>query len=179
MRHFVLVLSAVVALSSPALAQKQSPVEFGIDGALSYGLDSPHVTQVSIPVQRLRIGFFVSPAVSIEPSAAFSRNSVSGSSATSLDLGVGALFHLGTVRDGALPYLRPFVEFNHTSFDEDQFGSSSFTSTALGAGVGVKIPIANRFAWRLEGAAAHTLEHDGVKLSTALLAFFGFSFFTH
>ena len=100
MRHFAFAVSAVLVLSSPALAQKQNPIEFGIDGALTYGLDSPHVTEVSIPIQRLRVGFFVSPAVSIEPSAALSRNSESGSSATILDLGVGALFHLSTVRAG-------------------------------------------------------------------------------
>lgn len=178
MRQTVLALVAVLAMSSSARAQKESPIELGLDAAFSYGMDSPHVTTVSIPIQRLRVGFFVSPTVSIEPAFGLSHSSESGDSFTQFDVGAGALFHFNSSRSEMQPYVRPFVDVVHTTVGFVG-GSGGFTATSLGAGVGTKIPIANRFAWRLEAALARTLEHDNVKAANQLSAFVGFSFFTH
>jgi hypothetical protein len=177
MRRLAAVVIALVALSSPARGQGGNPIEIGLDGALSYGLDSPHITTVDIPVQRLRVGFFVAPTISIEPFGALNHTSVNGNSSTNLDIGAGALFHFTAARTAPQPYVRPFLEIVHSSFDGNA-SSASTTATALGAGVGVKFPLANRFAWRLEGALTHVLSHDELGSSTGLSALFGLSFFT-
>jgi hypothetical protein len=177
MRRLAVAVIAVLALSSPALAQGGNPIELGIDGALSYGFDSPHITTLSIPVNRLRVGFFTSPRVSIEPYGSLDYSHVNDNSSSFLNLGVGGLYHFGVARNAPQPYVRPFAELFHTSFDGNN-GSTSSTAFALGGGVGVKIPIANHFAWRLEGALRHAFEHDNIDSSTAFSAFFGLSFFT-
>ncbi|MDB4890826.1 MAG: hypothetical protein JWL61_2681 [Gemmatimonadetes bacterium] len=178
MRRLIVSAIAVLVLAPSARAQGGSPVELGLDGALSYGLDSPHFTFLSVPIQRLRAGFFVTPTVSIEPTAALNYSRVQGSNSTSFDFGAGALFHMAASRTAAQPYVRPFVEFGYHSFDSDP-GSSSFTTTTFGAGLGVKIPIANRFAWRFEGAYSHSGPENRVTSKNQLTAFFGLSLFLH
>src|SRR6188472_4110340 len=95
MRRLVLVAIAVAALSSPGLAQSKGTKEFGLDGNLTFGLDEPHITILNIPVQRLRVGFFISPRISIEPYGALNWTHIDGADATNLSLGVGGLYHFG------------------------------------------------------------------------------------
>jgi len=64
----------LIALASTASAQRTtrssmasanpSP-EIGVDGALIFGLDDPNTTTLSAPVQRIRVGFFLSPTLSL------------------------------------------------------------------------------------------------------------------
>jgi len=180
MRRFVQVAIAVLALSSPVLAQNKGTIEIGLDGNLTAGLDEPHVTTVNLPVQRLRVGYFISPRISIEPYGAFNWTHVSGADAVNLNLGVGGLYHFGDNPAATRWYARPFTELLYNHIDGDNGGSASSTTGAIGAGVGVKLPFAaQRFAWRFEGAFTQTFAHGGVDAQSSLSLFAGLSFFMH
>ena len=178
MRRLAVIAAVMLGVVLPSVAGAQTPAEIGVDGALSTTLDSPRLTTLSIPLQRLRIGFFTSPRVSIEPYGGLNYGSVEGISFTDFNFGAGLLYHFGAARSAPQPYVRPFLEFEHSasSSDRETRGTTAF---ALGGGLGVKIPIANRFAWRLEAALAHTFEADDVRASTSLSGIFGLSVFIH
>jgi hypothetical protein len=178
MRRIAVIATAILAVVLPSAAQAQNPIEIGVDGALSTTFDSPRVTDLSIPVQRLRVGFFTSPRISIEPYGALNYGNVEGSTFTHVNFGVGGLYHFGAARSAPQPYVRPFLELEHQSFSDD-LATGGTTAFALGGGVGVKLPIANRFAWRLEAALAHTFERDRIPATTSLSGIFGLSVFIH
>jgi hypothetical protein len=178
MRRVAIIAAAIIAVVLPSAAQGQNPVELGLDGALATTLDSPRVTDLSIPIQRLRVGFFTSPRVSIEPYGALNYGHIESSNFTDVNFGVGGLYHFGAARSAPQPYVRPFAELHHTSTSSD-FGSGGTTAFALGGGVGVKVPVSNRFAWRFEAALTHAFEHDHNDASTSLAGLFGLSVFLH
>jgi len=188
MRRLVVVAIAVIALSSHAFAQAprqaravaavEDPIELGLDGVLAFTLTSPHSTNIAIPVQRARVGFFISPRISIEPYGALSYRSVEDISVTNFDLGVGGLYQWGVARGDPQPYVRPFLELNHTSVSGDN-ASDGNTAFALGFGAGVRIPITTLFSWRFEGALTEVFSHDNIDASTRLSGFFGISFFLY
>jgi hypothetical protein len=179
MRRLVQVAIAVIALSSPVLAQNKGTIELGLDANLTVGLDDPHVTTLNLPVQRLRAGYFISPRISIEPYGAFNWTHIEGNDAVNLNLGVGGLYHFGSDPAKARWYARPFTEFQYTHVDADNGGSASSTVGAIGAGVGVKIPVAKILSWRFEGAFTQTFAHGGVDAQSSLSLFAGLSFFLH
>jgi hypothetical protein len=178
MRRLVQVAIAVFALSSPVLAQTQvkGALEFGVDANLSVGLDDPNVTTLNLPVQRLRVGYFISPRISIEPYGNLNWTHVEGADAVNLNFGVGGLYHFS---DHGTPrwYARPFAEFQYNHIDADNGGSESATTGAIGAGVGAKFPFKQRFAWRTELAFTQTFAHGGVDAQSTLSLFAGLSFF--
>ena len=98
MRRIAVIATAMLAVVLPTAAQAQNPIEIGVDGALSTTLSSPHITNLSIPVSRLRVGFFTSPRVSIEPFGSLNYGHVEGMTFTNVNLGVGALYHFGAAR---------------------------------------------------------------------------------
>lgn len=162
---------ALAMTASPADAQRASrPVELGIDGGITFGLDDPNATLVNLPVQAFRVGFFVNDRVSIEPRFNFTSFSGGGVSAQSYAVELGALFHPGGYRGRGL-YIRPFggiLGFNSDAGDD--------SDAYLGAGVGFRFPFADRrLATRVEGNLSHLFDDGG---STALGILFGLSFFT-
>ena len=184
---------ATLAFASTASAQRRERdrapmsettpgVELGMDAALSFGTGAPagadNETDLSIPVAAVRAGYFLSPALSIEPSLGLQYASAGGVSGTHYVLGVGALYHFSTVRTANQIYVRPFVNFESTSFSGSGT-STSTTGTAFGAGLGIKMPWVDRFATRFEVNMAHN-SNDNFDASTnriGLLA--GISYFTH
>ena len=177
MRRIAFIGIAVLTLSSAAAAQAQKPIELGVDGSLAFGLDSPRITTLSVPVQQLRVGFFVTPTVSIEPTGSLDYVHSGNNSGSVLNLGVGALFHLNAAQTEPQPYVRPFLSVYRNSYDTP-VGDESNTALALGAGVGVKIPFATRLAWRLEGAYAHRFKGGSIDSFDNLQLLFGLSYFT-
>jgi hypothetical protein len=178
MRRIAVFAAVMLAVVLPTAARAQTPVEIGVDGGLSTTLDSPRLTSLSIPLQRIRIGFFTSPRVSIEPYGALNYGSLEGISFTDFNFGTGLLYHFGAARSAPQPYVRPFLELEHNSSSSDR-ETRGTTAFALGGGIGVKVPIANRFAWRFEAALAHTFEADDIRASTSLSGIFGLSVFIH
>lgn len=170
-------VAAVFVSASNASAQSSNPVELGIDGSVNYVKESggSNLTTVSIPDMSLRVGFFVSDNVSVEPRVALASYSGGGSSSyTVYSAALGLLLHANANRSETVPYLRPFVGISGDSGG----GSSSSSQAVAGAGVGVKIPMMDRLATRLEANYAHAFSSSQVPSSNQFGASFGLSFFT-
>jgi hypothetical protein len=163
---------AVLALPSFAWAQGR-PVELGIDARVGFELSGSNTVSVGVPTQSFRAGFFVADAVSIEPR--LSLNYIhSGESLVALAAELGPVFHFGSESGRSGPYLRPFGGINWL-----KVGSESDAQLTAGGGLGVKIPIAQRLATRLEATFTHAFESSELGGGNALGGTIGFSFFTH
>jgi hypothetical protein len=160
---------ALLATAVPSAPGQARPIELGIDAALQVGLDEPRVTVISIPFQQFRVGFFMSPRTSIEPTLAINHFSVEDVDLTTIAIGVGVLFHMTPDRTRSQVYFRPFGGFTSISGEgESESGGN------LGLGLGLKTPFADRLATRLEAFVNHVFEGGGTT-SVGVLA--GLSFF--
>ena len=170
MRILAAGLTAITLLAAavPAARAQSRPVELGIDGALSIGLEDPRVTVIAIPFQQFRIGFFTSPRTSIEPTLAINHISVADFDVTTIAVGLGVLFHMTPDRSRSQVYFRPFGGFSSVSGE-----GASENGANLGLGAGIKSPFMSRLATRLEVFLSH--EFDAEVTSVGLL--FGLSFF--
>jgi hypothetical protein len=184
-----LTISAIVpqALGAQRTGAKR-PIELGVDAALAYQSgDRVKVTTLSIPVTRFRAGFFLTDAVSFEPSIALHythatrENTATGnettSSGTDYDFDFGLLFHFSTDRTQSQTFIRPFVGLRGFSGDSD-FGSSSASQGVFGLALGVKKPLVSRLAGRFEVGFAHATDDDNLPSSNQVFLSFGLSFFT-
>ena len=167
-RRWVMLLLLIGVWSHSAAAQA-GLVELGVDGSIEHVVDSPSSTTINLPVARLRVGYFFSPQFSLEPLVAVNVTRGNGDFTTGR-IGLGALWHFTASRTGAQPYVRPFIEHEFTSFSE---GTETRTTGAgvVGVGLGVKLPLADRLRWRLEGAYEHSTARSRI------LGFVGVSFF--
>lgn len=147
--------------------------ELGVDAGLQFTLDDPKTTSFQLPIQGIRMGFYVSPAVSIEPSLRLNHVSVSGGgSVTDYGVGLGLLYHFSTSRMANQLYVRPFIGLDGVSGDNGSDSAFSF-----GAGFGVKVPIGSRFASRWEANFSHASNNGATQNAIGLLA--GLSVYTH
>lgn len=176
MKRMVVLGAVALTLSATAAHGQQTrgggPVELGIDAGVSFGLDDPNVTVVTLPVQDFRLGYFISDNLELEPR--FSLNSLRGDGNTLTSYGVvlGVLFIPSGDRIGKGLYVRPFLGVQGISVS----GAGNDNSGYGGAGVGIKIPFADRrLATRVEASYAHGFSGGGSNV-IALLA--GLSFFT-
>jgi hypothetical protein len=169
----MLVLSTTAGAQRSSSMYKPSP-EIGVDAGISFDLSSGGGTSIDIPAQRIRMGFFLSPALSIEPTFALHSESSDIGRTTIYDVGVGALYHFSTSRAANQFYLRPFVGIIGVSskFNGPPASSGSDSQTYFGAGAGIKVPLRDRIASRFEANFAHTDGADAI----GLLA--GLSFYT-
>jgi hypothetical protein len=186
-RIVMLGLAAGLAVGSDVQAQdlgQRRPIEIGMDAALSYeSADDISQTAFTLPVPRVRIGFFVSEAISLEPifSLQYARTKdddpIFGggtSSFTQYDLAVGLLYHFSPDRTRSQVYLRPFAGIRGFSGEDD-----SASQPMIGAGLGLKFPATNRLGTRLEAGFTHRFEDEPVfNESNQLFLAFGLSFFT-
>lgn len=173
----VLGFVALVMSATAADAQRNvsRPIELGMDGGINFGFDDPNVTTVSLPVQALRVGFFMNDKVSLEPRFSFNSISGGGTSLRTYALELGALYHLGGYNKGSNLYVRPFLGIAGGSIDTGGAGNTSDSDAFMGAGVGTKLPFANRrLAARLEANFGHAFDAAG---SNGLGLLFGISWF--
>ena len=168
---------ALVAVSATVAQAQQNPMEIGMDAQIGFGLGDTDGTVIQIPLQKVRVGFPIAPAMSLEPALAFVRGSSNGSSASGLDLDVSLLYHFATDRTANQFYVRPFLGVQRVAGDSDLGGDSS-TSFVFGGAGGLKIPVMDRLAARLEAEFRKVNESDLIGESTVLGLNFGFSFFT-
>jgi hypothetical protein len=189
MRHLtrLAVLALVVAGASPLAAQRTrtstsaaarpSVWEFGIDAALSFGLDDPNFTMISIPagafgpapIGSFRAGIFTSDVVEIEPFFALNYTKFEGSDGgTIYQFGSGLLYHFSAARTKPQLYARPFLALRGFSG-----GGNSDSDLGGGVGVGMKWPkMGGRLAWRGEANVA------AVNETTTINFLWGLSYFT-
>lgn len=176
MKKIVVLGAIALALSATAANAQRArsgggPVELGIDGGITFGLDDPNTTIVALPVQSFRLGYFLNEKAEIEPR--FNLNSAHGGgfSVTTYTFELGLLLIPKGDRVGKGLYVRPFLGVVGLSGDvgDDNSGYA-------GAGVGLKIPFADRrLAWRSEANFAHGFSNGG---SNQLGLSTGFSWFT-
>jgi hypothetical protein len=162
--------SAQRTTRSSAMSANPSP-ELGVDAGVVFTLDDPKATSFQIPFQGIRMGFYISPVVSIEPSFRFNHNSIGDVSSTDYGVGLGLLYHFSASRMANQLYVRPFIGLDGTSGD---FGSNSTFS--FGGGFGVKVPIGSRFASRFEANLTHFSDEGVSQNAIGLLA--GLSVYT-
>jgi hypothetical protein len=187
-------LAAVIVIPHALGAQgaaPRRPIELGVDAALSYESSDPvDGISLTVPVPRLRIGFFLTDAVSLEPSFQFNysrltfENPITGedrtASGSNYELDFGLLYHFSTNRAARQVYIRPLIGINgFSSSDDDDDEDTSASQVVFGVGLGVKLPSTNRLATRLEGGFVHRSEDEPFfRSANRLYASFGFSFFT-
>lgn len=171
---------SLIALASTASAQRTtrssmasanpSP-ELGVDAGLQFTLDDPKTTSFQIPIQGIRMGFYLSPAISLEPSLRLNYTSFDGGHITTYGVGLGMLYHFSTSRAANQLYVRPFIGLDGISGDGGSDSAFSF-----GAGFGVKVPMGNRFATRWEANFSHASNDGATQNAIGLLA--GLSVYT-
>jgi hypothetical protein len=169
---------SILTLGASASAQRSGAVsnpspEIGMDAGLGFRLTDPSGTALSIPIQSIRMGFFLSPALSIEPSLGLVSFSGSGLSGTDYSVGVGALYHFSPSRAANQFYVRPFLNINGSSGD-----AGSGSSVAFGVGGGLKMPLRDRIATRFEANFAHDGGRNGGGSSDMIGLLAGLSFYT-
>ena len=167
-----LALVAAPAAAQPAAGEPQ-PREFGLDAGASIGFGDLEGTAIQLPAQNFRVGFFRSPTTSIEPYGALNYFSVGDADLTQVSVGTGLLYHFSPDRTRRQAYVRPFAELDFVSG-----GSDSETQFGLGAGLGVKVPWQDRFAWRFEASLGYAIETDALPGGPTLGLLAGLSFFT-
>ena len=163
---------ASVALAQPAVGDPL-PREFGIDGGASIGFGDLDGTAIQFPAQNFRVGFFRSPATSIEPFGALNYFSIGDADLTQITVGTGLLYHFSPDRTRSQAYVRPFA-----AVDFINGGDDSETQFEVGGGLGVKVPWQDRFAWRLEASLGYAIETGDLPGGPTLGLLAGLSFFT-
>jgi hypothetical protein len=161
----------MLVLASPSAAQEGKAFELGVDGRVAYRATTPSSTTVNLPVDRMRVGYFLSPNFSFEPSLSYSSSSSNGSHSSRTTLGFAIVPQFAQL-GAAKVYARPFVEYGFLrSTSQGQRTTSQVSS--VGGGIGVRVPLANRLMWRLEAA------YESSTGQSQFMGLFGLSFFTN
>jgi hypothetical protein len=155
--RFILASMALCLPCSFALAQatpKAGAFEIGIDATLSHTLDGDHATSIGLIDQLLRVGYFLTPHVSVESGLTLSYQSIEGSSGLFTAVQAGVLLNQSAEEKRLQLYLHPYAVLSSVRFSADVSiegpYSSTVTRTGLGLGAGMRIPLATRLASRLE-----------------------------
>jgi len=181
MKRLLLVLPILSAslvilglITAHPLAAQGRPVELGVDGGFGFKVNSPTVMTIGLPMASLRVGFFASDQVSIEPAVNFSYLKVQDYDAVyTLGAELGALYHFSKDAAKSRVFLHPLAGITVVGGggeSEDQFHA--------GLGFGVKAPILTRLAFRLEAQYNHGFSTSTVSASEQIALLFGLSFFT-
>ena len=170
-------LMAVALYAGTASAQKiavettPTALELGVDATADIGLGNNSFTEINIPSGSIRIGFPMSPRISIEPKARLSILTGGGSTVTSYSAQVGALYHFDeTAMQRSGVYVRPAVGVSGIS------GAGSQNTFFGGIGVGLKQKILRQLGARYEAAFYHNFNNGS---SNELELSAGLSWFTH
>jgi hypothetical protein len=171
-------LAAAAVFALPAFARAQAgevpPIEYGGDAGVT-ALFDPSAIVLNVPVSSVRVGFFVTPRLEIEPRLNLIVAKGDGDTFTDAELTFGVLFHLSPSYTQAQTYFRPFASFSSTKFS----GSDGASAIGAGIGLGVKKPIGTRFAFRPELNFAHTFADDDVEDESRVQLLLGFSVYSH
>lgn len=138
-----------LTLAGAPVVVGQKPVELGLDGGFSYKANSPTLFAATVPVQSVRVGFFASDQVPVEPRVSWNLLKFEDESALStLGAELGVLVHFSRDRERPQGYFRPLV-----GLELFTGGGETVSQFSVGGAIGVKLPVMNRFAIRIEGAS--------------------------
>lgn len=173
---------ALFLLAVPLQGQMR-PLELGVDGGVVYtdpageGRDN-RVWDLALPVQNLRLGVFLTDRISVEPSISLARLDLrDDEDLTQVGAAGNLLYHLDT------PGIRPrffgqvgggmeYVRVSDGGFRE------SDTQWLAGAGLGMRLPVADRIALRTSAVYWRAFESDLAPDANQVRGQLGISFFT-
>ncbi len=170
--------AALTLLGLAATARAQSPrIELGVDAMLAVtSVDLPRsssITTFDFPIQAFRMGFELTPRISLEPALGLHTVSGDGSfHSVTFDLGLPIELAKGG-SPGSDYFLRPL--FGVRSFSGE---GSSATQSSFGIGIGARIPIIPRLAARFEARYRRGLKNDDFAAFDEFGLLGGLSFFT-
>jgi hypothetical protein len=180
----VLSVVALVAVAAgfPAVARSQAtlPYELGVDGTVirrfetfeGRGIKSTSdFTSVSLPVNAIRVGLFVTRQIELEPSLSYMRVSTGGDSFSQIDLSIAAPLYFTPDRTKSQFFVRPVVGLLKVTGNDG-------AQVNVGAGLGVKIPIDRRIATRLEAEYRHGNQAGAESSYNQIGLILGFSVYT-
>lgn len=128
-------------------------LELGVDAAIVHRMQDDHATTVEVPIQQIRLGYFVRSTILAEGAFHLSYANIRGSSASRADASGGVLLHVGEDTKRVRPFLHPFGILSVASVNED-LGTGSVrrtnTRTGVGVGLGLRVPFGERLATRFE-----------------------------
>lgn len=169
----VLGLLAALAITTPGAARAEDPGtwEFGIDAGFNVAYvddEDDSILSVGLPsaefgslLQGLRVARFLTPEVELETTVGFSYLGEGGFSLWRLGIGVDGIYNLVAGEDPGstrpVPFLRAGGLINVYGQEE-----ASESQLGLGAGAGVRFPLGNRFALRVEAGGARHFETDEI-----------------
>ena len=181
-------MTAITGLVAPvARAQRQSTlVELGIDA--SFARTSFHseqdvlgrettvnVNTIDIPVSVIRAGFFITETVAIEPAFGLHYERVGDGSTSRTMFDIGLPIYLSPNRRENQIFIRPVVGLSHISSDPPTGSGNSDTQVNVGVGLGIKMPISDRFAARIEAQYRHAPKSDNLSSYDQIAALAGLS----
>lgn len=173
MHRIVCCLLALTLAGTPVVVG-QKPVELGLDAGFSYKANSPTLFAAAVPVQSFRAGFFASDQVSIEPRLSWNLLKLEGASAlNTLGAELGVLVHFSRDRKRPQGYFRPLAGVELITG-----GGETVSQFSVGGAIGIKAPVKNRFAVRLEGGFRQGFESDDVQKASTAFVQIGFSVLT-
>ena len=183
-------LSAATLFIAPTMhAQRQANtlVELGIDA--SFARQSFHsepdrngrevtvnVNTIDIPLAVIRAGFFITPTVAIEPAFGLRYQSIGDANSSETIFDIGLPIYLSESRRENQIFIRPVVGLNHVSSDASDTGpGTSDTQLNFGVGLGIKMPLSDRFAARFEAQYRHAPKSDERSAYNQIAALAGIS----
>lgn len=175
MRSYLKLASLTACFVTAPLAA-QSATEYGIDAGATIGLGDVSSVEISLPASRLRVGFPMSPQITLEPVAGLAFNKTEGTDGVLIyNLEAGALYNLqpfnATGEDAAAStsaYVRPFVGV--TGYTG---GGTSDGEVIAGTGIGVKVPWQPDLSWRMEANVGYGFDNKAARIGLLI----GLSYF--
>jgi len=187
--RIALIVVCLASFAGSARAQTKGAAEIGFDFGLNYGItdavetpfgtfDTDNITSVGVPsqdfgalLQNVRVGCYVSNTSEIETAFGFSLVDVGGSSLWQLGLGLDYVHNFSAHTTRPFIRLGPTVSILHSDDVSD-------SQAGVGAGGGVRTPIADRLDLRFEGGFNRVFKTDERVGRWDLLFSVGLSFFS-
>jgi hypothetical protein len=168
-------------MTAPSAAGAQGGVELGYDfnvGFLIVDDVDETITVVGLPaqefatfLQNVRAGWYLTDTGQLETSLGLSSVSIAGESFLQLGIGADWVQQIGSSS------ARPFVRFGGLMSMIDADDADGDTQFGIGAGAGVRPPIGDRLAVRVEAGVNRQFESDRFAHTDVLLSI-GLSFFS-
>ena len=187
MRALFFFVTAVTTLSATVRAQRQSTlVELGIDASFArqslhsepdaFGREvTVNVNTIDIPLGVIRAGFFLTQSVAIEPAFGLHYQRVGDGSTSQTVFDIGLPIYLSPNRRENQIFIRPVVGLSHISSNPPTGRGNSDTQANVGVGLGVKLPMSDRFAARFEAQYRHAPKSDQLSAYDQIAALAGIS----
>lgn len=176
-RRCLALLAGACAIAPLHVAAQAPRLELGFDSGVQVALPESggRSTTFFVPAGWLRVGLPVAPRLQVEPVVSFGRSTVDGMSTTTVQAFPYLVYsHRGALTSG--PYARVGVGVALVRFGGGG-DSSAMHQFAMGAGIGVRLSVAEALALRLEAGGDRWFEDGDLEAYDLLQLLVGLSFF--